>query len=263
MNKLERAREIQQMDGTATLLRRTLKFLTAPVSRRYNRYVWPYIPTTADYGTYNDVRVYGTNPVKLDSTTTDIRHRYLDRLVPWDTPSYIPEFKRPNVTAVNECCRYGDTIVVVGGGYGITAVHAAKQVGRAGEVLVYEGDTEMVENLRLTFERNGVSEICQVIPAVVGEPYRIEQYPTENVISSADLPQSDVLEMDCEGAELDILQRLAHRPKTIIVELHHEKTFSPYSSAQTIRTILEDRGYRVEHRDGLWVDGLFMAWRAE
>jgi hypothetical protein len=40
------------------------------------------------------------------------------------------------------------------------------------------------------------------------------------IVKAEELPQCDVLEMDCEGAELDILRNMKVRPRVVLVETH-------------------------------------------
>ena len=40
------------------------------------------------------------------------------------------------------------------------------------------------------------------------------------VVAPADLPPCDVLELDCEGSEVEILGALAVRPRVVLVETH-------------------------------------------
>jgi hypothetical protein len=49
------------------------------------------------------------------------------------------------------------------------------------------------------------------------------------------LPQADVIEMDCEGAELEIIENLSIRPRVITVETH--------SNHDDVLNALEKIGY--------------------
>jgi hypothetical protein len=71
-------------------------------------------------------------------------------------------------------------------------------------------------------------------PTVVGAP----------AIAPDELPSCDVLELDCEGAELDILERMTIQPRALVVEAHG--VFG--APTETVRRVIESRGYQV-----LWV----------
>jgi hypothetical protein len=227
----------------------------------YNNNIWPLLPTTADYGTYNQVEVRGTHPMTIShSSGLEIKHRVLDDIVPWNTPSNIPNFKQPNVEQIQSNYKKGDRIIVIGGGNGVSAVHSANIVGIDGEVMIYEGDEERGRDLERTLKHNGVFDICNINHSIVGHAHHIESPGSANVVQPSDLPPCDALEMDCEGAEFEILKNIAPPlPDKIIVELHHKKAFSPYSSPDTIESILEKKGYSVCQYDGPWVNGLFVA----
>ena len=55
------------------------------------------------------------------------------------------------------------------------------------------------------------------------------------------LPECDLLELDCEGAEVEILTRMKIQPRTILVETHGAQGAPTALS----RRVLEDRGYDV------------------
>lgn len=229
------------------------------LSTFYNNRIWPLLPTTAEYGTYNQVKVKGSPPMNMiESSDLKIKHRILDNIVPWNTPSKIPNFKQPNIEQIHDNYQKGDQIVIIGGGNGVSAVHSARIVGADGKVKIYEGDEERVQDLERTLKDNQVFNICEINHSIVGQAHLVESPGSAKVIEPSDLPDCDALEMDCEGAELEILKNIERLPKKIIVELHHEKTFSPYSSPDTIIAILEEKGYSVQKYDGPWVNGLLV-----
>lgn len=250
---IRRAFEILRNDGIKSL-----------VKRSYNNKIWPLLPTAAEYGTYNQVEVKGGHPMNIRHPPThlsdlEIKHRILDNLVPWETPSNIPSYKKPNIEQIQNNCKINDEIVIVGGGHGVSAVHSANIVGPNGKVIIYEGDKKRVRDLRRTLKHNNVINACEIKHAIVGQAHLVESPGSANVVQPSDLPQCDVLEMDCEGAELDILKGIKQTPNKMIIELHHKKTFTPYSSPELIKSMLEEKGYSVEKFDGPWVDGLFVA----
>lgn len=77
--------------------------------------------------------------------------------------------KKSNCELVEEHVTEGDDVVVIGGGYGITTVVAARQTAPSGHVLVYEGASEQIDPLRETLELNGVQDVTEVEHAIVGE----------------------------------------------------------------------------------------------
>lgn len=149
----------------------------------------------------------------------------------------------------------GDEVVIVGGGYGVTAVRAAQIVGEAGHVTVYEGGEEQVEVVNETIDVNGVTSLCETSHAIVGEEKVLYgDSGGADRISPDELPDCDVLEMDCEGSELQILENMDIRPETLIIELHPgQYTDDIYGPIDNVR----EMGYELTHlvgQDGIEVD---------
>lgn len=252
MWQIQRAVEIAREEGFRPMLERSGGF--------YNSEIWPLLPSTAEYGTYNRVAVKGTDPMLLDDRADlEIKHRVLDAVVPWSTPSNIPDFKQPNIDRIHDQYRPGDDVVIIGGGIGVSAVHSARIVGPDGRVIIYEADEDRVRDLERTLQHNQVLDFCEVRHAIVGEAHLVDSAGGADVVDPSSLSPCDALELDCEGAELEILQDIESLPEKMIVELHHRKPYSPYSSPDSIRRILEERGYAVRRYDGPWVNGLFVA----
>lgn len=67
------------------------------------------------------------------------------------------------------------------------------------------------------------------------------EFDNSKVISPSNLPQVDVLEIDCEGAEMEILQGLCYRPRVLTVEAH--PVFGV--SVSDVESWLTTEGYRI------------------
>lgn len=205
-----RANEIRHDLGFLTLLERTSSYL-------YLR-VWPYLPSSGQYRQLNGVK-------------TSHRRRspdpYLPEFVVSRTPAYPddPDYEEQLLGSLRERVEPGDHVVVVGGGQGISAITAAEVVGPDGSVTVYEASKRMVKQLEANVDVNGHERVVDVRHAVVGSygEQSEETYGSTgeaSVVDPTDLPECDVLELDCEGAETEILSGLVVRPRTIIVETH-------------------------------------------
>jgi hypothetical protein len=204
------------------------------MARAYKVSVRPRLPEIG-YAVCNEVVV--ARPRKL-----------LDPLVPrhWlpeNVVGLVPLYEHALVTALGRHLREGERVVVIGGGYGVTAVTAARAVGRTGSVVCYEAVAERVADLETALRLNRVETPVQVEHAIVA--HAISLYGDgwdAPVVSPAELPECDVLEMDCEGAELEILAGLRIRPRLIIVETHG--VFG--APTAEVRRLLEGLAYRVE-----------------
>lgn len=133
----------------------------------------------------------------------------------------------------------GDRVVVVGGGYGVTAVTAARQSRAEKPVVVYEPAQKRRKIVRETIRRAGLADSIVVEPLAVGEASKGQD--RETVLPPEGLPPSDVLELDCEGAELSILRNLDHRPRWIHVESHGHKG----ATSEDVEDQLGAIGYEV------------------
>ena len=136
----------------------------------------------------------------------------------------------------------GDHVVVVGGGEGLSPTAAAQATGPEGYVDIYEASKRHAEWLEETLELNVVAGHSSIHHAVVGEALDVMgEIGEPNLIDPLDLLVGDVLELDCESAELAILSNLSRYPETVVVETH------PRFDAPTdaVRDVLSEAGYEI------------------
>ena len=156
--------------------------------------------------------------------------------------SWPQNHKKPNCDFIRKYVDKGDSVVVVGGGYGLSSVVAATQVGQTGEVLIYEGAKDVIDDLLNTLLYNEVAKQTTVKHAIVGQPKDLKsQAGDAEKIQPEHLPSCDLIEMDCEGAEIDIIPRLSKNVNRIIVETHPRKG-APTSA---VETALKEQGWQV------------------
>jgi len=156
-----------------------------------------------------------------------------------------PDYEGALVASLREAIRPGDRVAVIGGGVGVTAVIASLQAGPTGNVQCFEGSKQGVRQVQKTASRNRVSNL-NVQHAVVAKSEGVwgTGMDVGEVLPASNLPRCDVLELDCEGAELQILTEMIIRPRIIIVETH-----GVYGApTDVIARLLEKRGYKVSHR---------------
>ena len=183
-------------------------------------------------------------PVLHAGTASTLDWRLLDRRLPpqFRPPDIydIPDYEEKLVNALRMTVKPGDRVLIVGGGNGTTAVVAAQLASSSGKVTCYEASSEQLPVIRQTFHRNKVEIDLRF--GAVGEAIGVygsgDQAP---IIAPEDLPDCDILEMDCEGAERIILDRMTIRPRAIAVETH-----GIYGSPTgAVRTALEGLEYAV------------------
>lgn len=158
----------------------------------------------------------------------------------FDRHTTSPRWEERLRTATEDVLEAGDHIVIVGGGVGTTAVHAANVVGRGGSVTVFEANGDNARSVELAAEWSDVADLVTVKNAVVGPPIDIwGPYDEAARLDGSDLPQCNVLQLDAEGSELAVLDDLTIRPRAIVVEYH------PFADVEydDIRIRLEKLGY--------------------
>lgn len=137
---------------------------------------------------------------------------------------FYPDHERTVVSHLRRHVRRGDSVVVVGGGWGTTAVVAARMTHFEGNVTVYEPSSKMLTLIRRTLKANCVEEVVTVEHAAIGSvsdsSKRIFGLDDVDLHPPAEIPRCDVLDMDCEGAELEILRGLEFKPRLLTVEAH-------------------------------------------
>lgn len=187
----------------------------------------------------------GVGPVRYAGVPISIEKKWGDHLVPTAFLPFqgydIPDYEDGLIRGIKKDVRTGDRIVVVGGGEGVTAVVAALATGPEGHVDCFEGSIEQLHRIERTVERNEIRNIT-LHHAIVGENLGV--YGSDSsakTLAPERLPACDVLELDCEGSELEILKRIAFTPRAILVETHGFKG----ATSRDIRSILENMKYTV------------------
>lgn len=170
--------------------------------------------------------------------------RLLDPVIPGYSLQR-PEYEGAIVSGIREHVSPGDSATIVGGGWGVSAVTAAERVGDSGSVSVYEGSAGGVDRVDKTARLNDVGGHITVEHAIVGADISLMGdsggAPT---ITSDETADCDVLVLDCEGAELTILEEMTDRPRVVIVETHGFLG-APMSS---VEDRLANAGYAVRSR---------------
>lgn len=164
-----------------------------------------------------------------------------DSLIPWQETD-LPGYESGLIKGIRTQVKDADTVVIVGGGWGVSTVAATKQAGEQGQVITYEGGKESVEKVVDTVQLNGVEDRVSVQHAVVGDAMSLRGDGTDaKVVSPVELPDCDVLVLDCEGTEMEILDKIEIRPRAIIVETH-----GMYGATKAdVRNKLTSAGYKM------------------
>lgn len=133
----------------------------------------------------------------------------------------IPEYEAASRNALETHVDEGDHVRIVGGGSGVTAVIAAKS--GAATVEVVEAASRSVGCAEKTVALNNLWDSITILHGHIGEVQNARMGELGPSIPPAWCSECDVLELDCEGSELDILssfEKGESLPRVIIVETH-------------------------------------------
>jgi len=178
----------------------------------YSRRIRPYLPA-ADRPIYY-AGIPGPHNLKVgDGRFAKLVWGYLRE----DQPGY----EKALIEGLCAQVRPSDRVVVIGGGMGITAAMAAHLCAPDGQVVCYEGDFDAISTIRRTAQRNAIENRLTIHAAIVGAAIGVYgDHWSRMRVAPQQLPDCDVLEMDCEGSETGILRDMTIRPRAIIVETH-------------------------------------------
>jgi len=146
------------------------------------------------------------------------------------------------VEGIRNHVKKGDSVIIVGGGFGVATVVAAQHAGEQGDVTCLEGSAEQIRKVSETLHLNNVSSRVRLRHGLVGSDYAVwGEKGDPDRITPNELPDCDVLIMDCEGAERDILNKTDIQPEIIIVETH-----GIYDSPKSVVCdLLEKRNFEI------------------
>ena len=158
-----------------------------------------------------------------------------------------PEHEDELISAIRNYVKHGEKVLVIGGGSGASTVVVAHQVGPTGHVIAYEGNRNSFARSKETINLKKVDDRVEIHHAIIEKPiYLLGDIGNPPTIPAKDFPECDALVMDCEGAELPILENIQIRPRLIIVESHP----SLNSPKEVIVKLLEKLEYEIISSDG-------------
>lgn len=178
----------------------------------------------------------------------------------FDLTDHIPDYKAEQMDCIAAAVETGDTVVNVGGGYGVSTVVAARHVGPSGRVVTFEPAGEVLGPLRETAEMNDVADRVELRHAAIGSPSHPKgTIEGAEVLPPSALPECDVLILDCDGAEAEIVPRLEIRPRDLVVESHPRYGVD----TEELLSVLSSEGYEFPDRyfDGVGGTHHFLATR--
>jgi FkbM family methyltransferase len=172
------------------------------------------------------------------------------------------------------CARKGDTVVDVGANIGFYTLESALAVGEAGRVIAIEAAPPHIETLRKNVRLNAMNCVSLVDTAVSDavdeatlalpkgdnlgmftlgrvesdEAYRVALRPLDDVLDEQRIDSLALIKMDIEGSEYRALRgaarTLAKYKPALLLELNEFALSRCGSSAQEVRALLHEAGYR-------------------
>lgn len=201
--------------------------------------LWPYLPEGDGHCVLNHIESCRKQKIS-DGLLPEFLIRY--------TPARYPDYEDQYIYCIRSYVEYDDDVILLGGGEGISAV-AAAHATETGRVDVYEAGEVEVEKTKQTVSINDVDDIVTAHHALVGTDISVRSsHKQANLVLPADLPISDVLCIDVDGAEFSILESLNRRVSTIIVEHHAVKEDGEVVlqyQPDRVRSLLTENGYTI------------------
>ena len=198
---------------------------------------------------YRKMRMFlpPSSHVRYNGVAIDKRRRFGDKIAPLDPDELDdePGYKSSSAAMIRGYIQEDDHVIVIGGGWGVTAVIAAKSIGDSGNVIVYEPSNIRYGRTKAACKLNHMRGSISVKHAFVGPLGTIDEGEVKAPqVSPAALPEHDVLQLDCEGAEAAIVSELENKPRMIIVETHGFRGTSTAETKQALRA----QNYNVKHQ---------------
>jgi hypothetical protein len=163
-----------------------------------------------------------------------------------DLSNQFEEYEAGLCKSIRNYVSSGDTVVIVGGGLGVSSIVAANYVGTDGVVHTYEASDTQYNKINATVSHNKADDRINLNHSYVSEVNKasVKKYGSSGnatFVPAKDLPNCNVLELDCEGAEINILESMTIRPEIIVVETHgHLGSIKP-----DIKEILNELEYEI------------------
>lgn len=138
-----------------------------------------------------------------------------------------------------------DIILAVGVGSGISLTHNCAKPRSNNSFIGIDGSQEQIEIAKANCKLNGVdSSKFELIEGYVGNPTHVYGEKNQQSLMMIDINKIkfDVLELDCEGSEIEILRDISVRPRHIIVEMH---PMYRYVNIEIFLEEMKSKGYKL------------------
>lgn len=141
-----------------------------------------------------------------------------------DRTKRFPDYKQGLLSGISDSVNEGDRVILIGAGRGVSLVHTARS--GASEIMAIDAAPSMLRQCEQTLSDNDTPDSATVTlrHALVGEAIEVYGDASDaEQIHPNELPECDVLVMDCEGAERSILKAMDSLPDRFVIETHPER----------------------------------------
>lgn len=180
--------------------------------------------------------------------------------------------------------RPGGTFLDIGANHGAYAVHLARAVGTAGQVLAFEPQPRLAVLIRRSFDENQIPggeviegacgdvdrDVVLHVPALSGmaslfresvtaavvSTITVHQYRLDNVMTGRPIGDTVAVKLDAEGAEVGVINGgreffRAHRPP-MVIELNHDSLRAAGETPASLVDALQGGGYTTFSELATW-----------
>lgn len=133
-----------------------------------------------------------------------------------------PNYEKELIKAVSREINYNDKVVIIGGGLGVSTVRAARQINSESNVIVYEPSINSIKYIKsaLSLSPDIKDQVIIIEKSVGNVIYSYFGDLKNDSIHPSKIKNCDLLQIDAEGAEIEILKNLEIKPRVIVVETH-------------------------------------------
>ena len=198
----------------------------------------------------------------------------------YDSPVFQRELQNQphpagEITFLKSIAKPGMRVIDIGANKGLTTVAVAREVGSRGHVYAFEPVLEYCAALKANLARNAADNVSAhqlalskrtgqirfykhgqgsgITPTDDAEVLWVEATTVRNFLNEQETSRIDLLNLDCEGSELLVLEGaeavLQEQFPQVFCEIHHEYLKELGQSVMDVARFLSQRDYVVEPLD--------------
>lgn len=146
-----------------------------------------------------------------------------------------------------------DKVLAVGLGEGSTLIPICKilDCSNGGFYRCIEASISQIHKAKKNIDLNNIDDSkFEILEGFAGDKVFNSYGASNNTNLDINDYEFDVLEMDCEGSELEIIKTLKKHPRNIIVELHPRHFTNDYKDFDSFLELMKGKGFSYEFAYG-------------